>query len=97
MHTAYQHIVHQKRLIEILSNQFLNSKQQDLKNQIQRVKYLSPDHVLKRGYSLILKKGKIVTDLKSLKEGDIIENITKQGKIESSIKNIATNEKNEIQ
>ena len=88
LHTASQMLNHQKRILSLLSHQILNSNQQLLANQKQRVKYLSPEHVLKRGYSLILKKGKIITDLDNLKKGDVIENFTSKGKIKSSIKDI---------
>jgi exodeoxyribonuclease VII large subunit len=94
---AQQHIAHQQQLLQIWSRKTLAEENQLLTYQSQRVKYLSPKSVLSRGYSLILKKGKIVTDISKLKKGDEIQNISSHGKVNSIIKNIETNAEDEIQ
>ncbi|MFH1248945.1 MAG: exodeoxyribonuclease VII large subunit [archaeon] len=48
---------------------------------------LSPYSVLKRGYSITQKDGKIVSSIKNISKGDIIYTIVKDGEIKSGIKN----------
>lgn len=93
LHAAQQHIKHQQHLLHILSKKSLANKHLLLKNQEHRINSFSPERNLQRGYSLILKNGKIVTDFTFLKKGDVIENVTSQGKIKSNIKSIEPNEK----
>lgn len=47
---------------------------------------LSPENLLKKGYSFTLKEGKIVKRTKDIKKGDIISTILSDGKIESVVK-----------
>lgn len=54
---------------------------------------LNPSAILNRGYSITLKKDKIIYSIKNINKGDIISTIVKDGKIESKIKN--KNERNE--
>ena len=51
----------------------------------QTVKLVDPQNVLKRGYSITLIDGKLVTDLDELKEGQTITTTTYKGTIESQI------------
>lgn len=51
----------------------------------QTVKLVDPQNVLKRGYSITLIDGKLVTDLDDLKEGQTITTTTYQGTIASKI------------
>lgn len=48
---------------------------------------LNPYAVLNRGYSITLKKGKIISSVKNINEGECISTIVKDGEIESKIKN----------
>ena len=47
---------------------------------------LSPYAVLSRGYSITIKKDKIVSSIKNINKGDVIFTIVKDGEIESKIK-----------
>ena len=51
-----------------------------------QVNLLSPQQVLRRGYSLTLKNGKAVTDASMLQAGDIIETHLAQGSVKSEVK-----------
>lgn len=51
----------------------------------QYIRMVSPENVLKRGYTLTLKNGKIVKSIKELLEDDIIETLFTDGKAESII------------
>lgn len=54
----------------------------------QYVKMISPDNVLKRGYTLTLKNGKIVKSVHELITEDLIETRFMDGKVKSNITNI---------
>ena len=51
----------------------------------QYIKMVSPENILKRGYTLTLKQGKIIKSIDSLDANDIIETMFSDGKIESII------------
>lgn len=97
LHAAQQHFKNQQYLLRVFSNKALVNKRLVLNYQEKRLKYLSPESVLQRGYSLILKNGKIITDFTNLKKGDRIENHTARGILKSTIKSIETHEKDKIQ
>jgi exodeoxyribonuclease VII large subunit len=50
-----------------------------------RVNAMSPELLLKRGYSITLKDGKAVTDATTLKEGDVIITRLANGEVESKV------------
>ncbi|WP_372755123.1 exodeoxyribonuclease VII large subunit [Labilibaculum sp.] len=51
----------------------------------QSVKYLNPENILKKGYSLSLKDGKIIKDIQELSLEDIIETRLANGSVESQV------------
>lgn len=51
-----------------------------------KIKMLDPEQVLKRGYSITLHNGKIVKNPKKLREGDLLETIFPEGRVESTVK-----------
>ncbi len=46
---------------------------------------LSPENTLKRGFSLSLLNGKVISSFKIVKEGDVLETILSDGKIKSKV------------
>lgn len=52
----------------------------------QRIQGVSPEHLLKRGYSITLKNGKAVTDASLLETGDVLETILSKGRIKSEVR-----------
>lgn len=52
----------------------------------QQVKAESPEHLLKKGYSITMLNGKAITNKSSIKKGDVIVTMLYQGKIESEVK-----------
>lgn len=54
----------------------------------QSVKYLNPENVLKKGYTLSLKAGKIIKDIDHLLPQDIIETRFANGSVESQVQKI---------
>lgn len=51
-----------------------------------QVELLSPERVLRRGYSLTVANGRVVTDASSLSKGDVIETRFASGKVVSEVK-----------
>ena len=71
----------------------LNSDKIKLDNYEAAIKLLSPLNILKRGYSISYLNGKAITDINCIKEGDIIETQLYNGKTESKITKIKSNER----
>ena len=49
------------------------------------IQLLSPDHILKIGFSITLKDGKVLKSGQKLKEGDEIETVLYKGKVKSRV------------
>ena len=71
------------------SRVLFNTKNTDLHNVEKNVKNMSPDNVLKRGYSITILNGKAVTNFQHVKKGDVIKTILHQGEITSTTNSIS--------
>lgn len=69
------------------TSQYLSAQKHRLELLHQKVTDSSPEHLLKRGYSITLLDGKVVTDSSLLKSGDEITTYLSKGKIQSIVKN----------
>ena len=67
------------------SARILSSSKNLLTSYTQLVKHLSPETVLKRGYALVYQQGKIVMDVKELKEGSRVTNQMATGNFQSTV------------
>ncbi len=65
--------------------QFLKSHAEKIKNSEKALAWLSPDNVLKRGYSLTTRNGKIIQSREEVCTGDVIETRLARGKIHSRV------------
>jgi exodeoxyribonuclease VII large subunit len=88
------------RLIQFLQQEekqrnlrFTHAVKQRLQNEAhgllvheQYIRMVSPQNILKRGYTLTWKAGKIVTSAEKLQPDDVIETLFWDGKIESQVK-----------
>lgn len=63
----------------------LQNEKHSILDSEQYIKMVSPENILKRGYTLTLKGGKIVKSVNDLSEDDTIETLFSDGKIESLI------------
>lgn len=66
----------------------IRSEKHRIENAEQYFEMVSPKNVLKRGYTITVQNGKIVTSATSLVENECIETIFSDGKATSEIKNI---------
>ncbi|MEO6694800.1 MAG: exodeoxyribonuclease VII large subunit [Ignavibacteria bacterium] len=67
---------------------FMKKERLILKNKSEKVSFLDPVNILKRGYSITLKNGKAITNIESLDKNDIIKTILFEAEIESKITNL---------
>ncbi len=69
----------------------VNNKISDKKHQLhvfeQKNKLLSPDNILKRGYSISIHNNKVIKSVKGVKKGKIIETILIDGSFKSKVEN----------
>lgn len=82
----------QQRLIEYIEGEIPKVSRYMLRTQLQQIEtfnqvyqLLSPEATLKRGYTLTLKDGKVITSSKDLKQGDRITTRMKDGDIDSEV------------
>ncbi len=68
------------------SKKRLAFNQTKLKNFEHIIHLLSPDSILKRGYTLTIQNGKIVQSAKGLKKGDLLTTKFKDGVVESEVR-----------
>lgn len=78
---------------ELLKNaeDYLKRTRLEILNAEKHIMIMSPENVLKRGYSITRIKGRTLTDLATVKEGDVIDTIILQGQISSTVKSINSN------
>jgi exodeoxyribonuclease VII large subunit len=57
----------------------------DLVNLEKNVRNMSPENVLKRGYSITVLNGKAVTSIQKIKQGEIIKTILHEGEVVSTV------------
>lgn len=73
------------RIQNALTNLFF-TRQNKLELLAQKVELLSPMTLLKKGYSLTLKNGKMVRSAEELKPGDVLETMLADGRVTSVVK-----------
>ena len=69
-------------------NKIYENKKNNYLNLLSKLEVLNPVTTLKRGYSVTRSSGKIITDINSVHEGDLIETSIGNGRMESVIKNV---------
>lgn len=74
---------------------FTRNENDRLKSIQQNVNNMSPENILKRGFSITLKNGKAVKSIDDVKTGDSIETIVADGIINSEIKSAKKDKDNE--
>ena len=91
MKTAWQSRLLQEnyrlQLMPRLLSALQNRVQRETHLLVQRVDSASPEKLLKKGYSLTLLDGKVVTDASQLKPGDEVETRLAKGKFRSKVIN----------
>lgn len=80
----YELKVAEKGLLQTVSSLLMKKKHQ-LELLKQRISTASPDELLKRGYSITLKDGKVVTDSAQVKAGDVLVTRLAKGEVNSEV------------
>jgi exodeoxyribonuclease VII large subunit len=81
---------HKEQIVRFrnIAEHMIRGEKHRMENAEQYFEMVSPKNVLKRGYTITMQKGKIVTSAASLVENECIETIFSDGKTTSEIKNI---------
>lgn len=74
---------------------YLKTEVLELENIKKNIENMSPEKVLKRGYSITLLNGKAVKSIKELNNKDLLETLFLDGKVQSSIQSILKKNENE--
>jgi exodeoxyribonuclease VII large subunit len=75
-----------KRTLYHSLHEELREEHHFLENVEQFTRMVAPENVLKRGYTLTLKDGKIITSSKGLQEGELIETRFRDGGVTSVVR-----------
>ena len=86
-------ILLEEQAIGLITNQLKNAFQNSLNQQMHRVAlmentllYISPETILRRGYSISVANGKVVRSISQLPKGSVMRTILSDGEVESVIK-----------
>ena len=85
LQTENQQLNEVKKNIPVSSERFLERHRHRLDILSERVKNLSPENVLKRGYAMIMKDDQLIVSAKNIKKGDTVKIVMKDGKIISTV------------
>ncbi len=69
---------------------YIKDRNHELTNLEKDISNMSPENVLKRGYSITRLGGKAVKDIDNLKSGDLIDTIIYKGKISSRVEEVGS-------
>ena len=83
--TENQRLNELKKNIPILSERFFERHQHRLEILAERVKNLSPENVLKRGYAMVLKDDQLLVSAKQIEKGDGLKIVMHDGEISSEV------------
>ena len=72
-------------LLKHQTDKLLQHEKHLMSEKSQYIHMASPENILKRGYTLTLKQGRIIKSKEELLEGDIIETLFADGKVESAV------------
>ncbi len=81
-------IFQQKEKLDLGSHYNIREHKLELLNMEKNVDNMDPKNVLKRGFSITLHNGKVVSELLHLKHGDILQTLIFEGEIKSEVKEI---------
>jgi exodeoxyribonuclease VII large subunit len=74
---------------------YINNKYTLIENLTRAKNYLDPKNVLKRGFSITQKDGKVIRNSEALEKGDLITTYLYRGKVESEVINNKSSDKNQ--
>jgi len=85
-------IRNQNRMLDYINHEIPRAANSSIKSagttidNLERLcKSLSPESVLKRGYSITTKNGKVIKNAKSLKKGEVVKTILREGDFQSKL------------
>lgn len=85
---TFQHLQMQKERLKSSFDSFSKRQKHGLEMMENTLRLLSPESLLKRGYSITVCDGKVVKSKKDVKVGSVLETIVTDGKITSKVEKI---------
>lgn len=79
---------HARKTLLLHANQPVREAKKDLNFSIEKIRMLSPQNILKRGFSITRHKGKIVRNTEALEKDEILETQLYSGNLTSRVENI---------
>ena len=76
-----------QQLLENSVKKYIKDKYKSIENLNRAKNYLDPKNVLKRGFSITQKEGRVIKDSNSLEDGDVITTYLYKGKVKSKVIN----------
>ena len=91
-HFSLENIRNQKRMIDYIEEEIpraakniLKTEKLNIKNLEKLCQSLSPEQILKRGYSITTKDGKVIKNVKELSKGEVVKTILREGNFKSKV------------
>lgn len=78
-------LIIQKQKIDSIINNMIIKYSGEIEKYMSSLSALNPDSVLKRGYSILYKEGKVVTNIDQIKEDDIVNIKLSEGEVISKV------------
>lgn len=82
------YLVEKEEKVKKLIKNIIFLKESELDRKIEKIEVLNPIKVLKRGYTITRKSGKIVKSVEDIEIKDLVEIVFKNGKVKSEVKEI---------
>jgi len=86
MKSAQIDMEHSIKKLMVAISRFMENQNKHLLHLQEKIKLLSPEEVLKRGFSITVLNGKIIKNAKEVKPGDHIVTRVREGSFESTVK-----------
>lgn len=82
------YLIEKEEKVKKLIKNIIFLKENELDRKIEKIEILNPIKVLKRGYTITRKSGKIVKSVEDIEIKDLVEIVFKNGKVKSEVKEI---------
>ncbi|HSV75549.1 MAG TPA: exodeoxyribonuclease VII large subunit, partial [Bacteroidales bacterium] len=82
-HLVLEHTINK---LKVATLRYMEVHRKHLHHLQEKVKLLSPEEVLKRGFSITVLKGKVIKNADEVKPGDVVVTHVKKGRFESTVK-----------
>lgn len=83
--TAREHLDRETERMRFVSQNFLRDRHTELAEKAVTLRHLDPSNVLRRGYALLLRNGRILTQTKDVKPGEVLQVQMRDGTVNTKV------------